>query len=160
MSKIEIINITKADDPALVSVEELFVDMYRHISDKGLKTPLVEDGEKIWMRSVKKTLDRFGAVIVAKQQAEVIGFVHGLIRFMPDFLGGEKVGFVTHQHINPAHRGKGLGKELMKSLEEWFRSKGIRQVELQANFYNDYSRKYLEKSGYEYEIVQFRKFLN
>ncbi|MCF8388961.1 MAG: GNAT family N-acetyltransferase, partial [Bacteroidales bacterium] len=132
MADLEIRNITHPEDPALKSVEKLFRDMYEHIKDKGLKTPLVSDGEKIWMKSVKKTLDRFGAVIVAEENGEVIGFVHGLIRFMPDFLGGEKMGFVTHQHIEPEHRNKGLGKKLMRKLEEWFFGKGIRQIELQA----------------------------
>jgi RimJ/RimL family protein N-acetyltransferase len=44
-------------------------------------------------------------------------------------------------------------------LEDWFKSKNIKSVELQANYFNEYSRKYLEKCGYEYELVQFRKFI-
>jgi ribosomal protein S18 acetylase RimI-like enzyme len=156
---IELRNITDADDAALTRVEQLFLDMYEHISNKGLLTPLAKGGEKMWLKSVRKTLDRFGAIIVAEEDGNVVGFVHGIIRFLPDFLGGEKVGFVTHQHIEPEFRRHGLGKELMQALENWYASKGIRQVELQANYFNEYSRKYLEKSGYQYEIVQFRKFL-
>lgn len=159
MAQIELQEIIVADDPRLARVEQMFFDMYDHIRDKGLMTPLIEGGEKIWMNSVKKSLGRFGCLIIASDGEKVIGFVHGLIRFLPDFLGGEKVGFVTHQHIEPDYRGHGLGKRLMEALEQWYHSKGIRQVELQANYYNEYSRKYLESSGYKYEIVQFRKFL-
>lgn len=159
MDKIIIENITDPDDNRLVSVGKLFLEMYDHITDKGLMTPLVTGGEKIWMESVRKSLGRFGALIVATSGNEVVGFVHGMVRFLPDFMGGEKVGFVTHQHILDDYRGKGLGKELMEALEKWFSEKGIKQVELQANYYNEYSRKYLEKSGYKYELVQFRKFL-
>lgn len=159
MNEIPIREVKDRNDKALDQVEDLFVEMYRHILDKGLKNPLVEGGERLWMDSVKKSLARFGALIVAEHEGKVVGFVHGLVRFLPDFLGGEKVGFVTHQHILKEFRGHGLGKELMESLEDWYRSKGIRQVELQANYYNQNSRKYLENTGYEYEIVQFRKFL-
>ena len=159
MNNLKIKHITDSDDKSLQQVEQLFVDMYEFIKDKGLKLQLVEGGEKLWINSVKKSMDRFAALIVAIENDRVVGFIHGVIRFAPDFLGGSKVGFVTHQHIVPECRGKGLGKKMMFALEDWFKSKNIKSVELQANYFNEYSRKYLEKCGYEYELVQFRKFI-
>lgn len=159
MDNLRIIQIKEPESKLLPQVERQFAAMYDHIKDKGLKLPLIEKGEKKWINSIKKTIGKYSGLFVAVDGEKVAGFVFGMIKFTPDYLGSQKVGFFTHQYIDPDYRGKGLGKKLFIALEKWFNEKNVISVEAQANYFNEGSRKYLEKSGYEYELVQFRKFI-
>lgn len=159
MSELKIIQIKETDIDFLSQVQKQFAAMYVHMKDKGLKLQLADEGEKKWIISIKKTLGRFSALFVVLDDKKVAGFVFGIIKFTPDYLGSKKIGSLTHQYLDPDYRGKGLGDKLLKALEKWFEEKNVSSVEVQANIYNAESRKYFEKNAYENELVQLRKFL-
>lgn len=151
--------VVQADDPALDAVQGLFMELYEYVRDKGQQNHLVEGGEKLWIKSIKNSLNKLGALFIVQDADRVIGFIHGSIRFLPDFLGGERVGFVAHHYILPEYRGVKAGKNLLLKLENWFLSKKVKQVEVYVNTGNINSKKYFEQNGYTYELVQLRKFL-
>ena len=159
MNDLRIIQIKEPTSELLPQVERQFAELYNFIKDKGLKLPLVKDGEKKWINSIKKTVGKFVALFVAVDGEKVAGFVSGVVKFTPDYLGNQKVGFLTFHYIEPDYRGKGIGKKLLKSLENWFKEKNVSSIEVQVSFMNEDSRNYFKKNGYEYELVQFRKFL-
>ncbi len=151
--------ITDTDDKLLSQLEDMFRELYDYIDKKGQKNTLIPGGEKKWIKSVKNTLNKLGVIIVAVSGEEVAGFINGQIRFLPDFLGREKTGFLAHQFIKKNYRGKGIGEKLLKLLEEWFVAKEIRQMELYVNYENDVAKAFYFNSGFENEWIQMRKFL-
>ncbi len=160
MSEIKYIQVSDPEDKFLEGVEFLFEELYEYVKDKGQQNHLVEGGGKLWMNSVKRSLNKLGAIIIALDNNQVVGFIHGSIRFLPDFLGAEKSGFVAHHYILRQYRGRKVGITLLKLLEDWFLSKGVTQVEAYVNVGNINSRKYFERNGYTHELVQLRKFLD
>lgn len=74
MSEINIFSITESDDARLAQVERLFVEFYQYMHEKGVKTPLPEGGEKLWLDAVRKTIKRFSRLVVATENDAVIGF--------------------------------------------------------------------------------------
>jgi len=159
MENLKIIQIKDSANEFLPQVEQQFAELYSFMKDKGLKLNLVEDGEKKWMNSIKKTIGKFVALFVVLDGKKVAGFVSGIVKFTPDYLGNQKVGLLSYHFVDKDYRGKGIGKSLLKSLETWFKEKNISSIEVQASFINEYSRKYFEKNGYENELVQLRKFV-
>lgn len=160
MTEIEYKLVYDADDPVLDDVKKLFAELYDHLKDKGQQNPLVPDGDKKWIDSARKSLNRMGMIVVAIKGKKTIGFAHGTIRFLPDFLGGEKTAFIAHQYILPEFRGGGKGRKLYKLLEKWFISKGIKQIELYVNYHNEEGLRFYEANGYRKEVIQLRKFID
>jgi len=97
-------------------------------------------------------------LIVATNEAGVVGFA----QFNPSHESLEAV------HVSPEHAGKGIGKSLVRGIEEKARRLGVRKVFVDsslnaAGFYSscDYVRigpsKYQCRDGIELETVRFEK---
>lgn len=154
---ITIREIPHGDDPTLPKVEDLFCDMYAYMNDHGLRMELAEKGEQKWLDGIRKGLGRFGVLLVAEMEGEVLGFAHGSVRLTPDYLGNKKVGVITHIYVDGQYRGKGAGESLVKGLEKWFAGKDVHSVELQVLAGNKSGIAFWEKLGYPLELNQHRK---
>jgi len=159
MCKAEITLITDPSDKAFKQIGQLFIDLYKDMSDNGMVIPLSPDGPEQWINAVKLSLNRFACLAVAGEADKITGFAHGAIRFMPDYLGKIKTGIVTHIYVQPGHRGTGTGKLLLQKLETWFRSKEVHSVELQVVSGNFTAIKFWRENGYMHELEQYRKTL-
>ncbi|MCF8233332.1 MAG: GNAT family N-acetyltransferase [Bacteroidales bacterium] len=160
MTEIQYRNITRADDPALEQVAVLFRQLYQQLAAQGQINKLPKNGEQLWLKSVKRSLNKLGGVIVAEKGEQLIGFINGQIRFLPEFLGGAKQGFLAHQFIIGEYRKSGVGSQLHQELLKWFRQKGIRQVELYVNTGNETGKAFYQSEGYQAEWLQMRKIMD
>jgi GNAT superfamily N-acetyltransferase len=88
---------------------------------------------------------------------KVVAFAHGGLKFLPDYLGGQKTGVVTHIFVKASYRHRHIGHQLLSLLEGWFKEKKVHSIELQVIAGND-AREFWEKSGYSLELYQYRKF--
>ncbi|WP_019423292.1 GNAT family N-acetyltransferase [Paenibacillus sp. OSY-SE] len=148
-----------AAGPLLEQTEILFVCMYKYMNEKGLLLPLVPGGEKMWSKSILPMLGKFGVVWIAHNGKESIGFAQGMIKVLPNYLGGKKVGIISHIFVNSDMRQYGIGSELVRKIEEWFVAKQVDSIELQVLYQNENGRDFWDKIGYEYEVYQMRKFI-
>ena len=99
MDDIEIIEVDK-NSLYLNQVEHLFAELYEYLNTAGLMVPLVAGGEKLWRKSLEKVIGgRFGILVIAVKNDNVIGFAHGVARFSPSYLGGQQVGFIPHIYL-------------------------------------------------------------
>jgi GNAT superfamily N-acetyltransferase len=158
MEKLIVIQeITLNDVLLLNQVETLFVELYEYIKPKGLALPLLKNGEKLWMESVKNTLGNYSTVIVAIDNGRVIGFAYGMLKFLPDYLGGNKVGVITHFFVVPTYRNMQVGKQLCTRAMKWFESKEISSIEVQIAAVNPDAEKFWKRMGFQFELMQLRK---
>jgi len=157
MNDIIIKAVTEKDSDLLSQVEKQFVEMYDYFAQKGLNIPLIKNGEKLWLQSIMPTLNRINKLFVAVKNNTVIGFVFGYLRFTTDYLGSLKVGVISYIYVDPCIREKGVGRLLVKDLENWFISKEVHSIELQVVYKNENAIRFWEKCGYDKEIIQFRK---
>ncbi len=145
------------ESPYWDKVEELFVQLYDYMEARGILMPLVENGQKMWVASLKKAAGRFSVLNVAIMDNVVVGFACGTIRFAPGFIGGYKVGYISHAFVRPDLCGKGIGKKLIGKVEEWFNNRNVHSYELQVLCENMSSIKFWEAMGYKKELFQMRK---
>jgi len=145
------------EEAVLDQVELLFLDMYDYMADHGLSNSLAADGAKKWRVGVEQTLGRLGTLAVAESDKQVIGFSRGVIRLSPDHLTSEKIGFVDHTFVCAKWRGKGVGRKMFESLEEWFSSKGVQKLELQVLCGNTSAINAWQAMGFQPELMQMQK---
>lgn len=152
-------HIQHPDDPAWEQVEGLLQAMYVSLETQGWKFPLTVEGARLWLKTVRNTAGKFGVMVVAKDNGRVVGFAHGMVKFLPDYLGGNPIGFVTHIFVEEDYRVTGTGKQLVEMLEEWFCQKKVHSVELQVITGNAGGIEFWTKLGYREELRQYRKKL-
>lgn len=157
MSDIKIIDVNK-NDPYLDAVIPLFVKLYQHMEDTGMLLSLAEKGEEKWRISLDNMVGgRFGILKVALLNNTIIGFIHGVVRYTPDYLGGLKVGYLTHIFVDHEFREKNVGRRLVEELENWFKTKNVHSYELQVLYHNNLGINFWESVGYKKELLQMRK---
>ena len=149
--------VTQENDPDLVQVGMLFSEMYSEMKEQGLLLELADDGMDKWMTGMKSALGRFGVLAVAVREGQLVGFAHGALKLLPDYLGGHKAGIITHIYVSAPYRSRKVGRKLVEILEDWFAEKQVHSIELQVISKNP-ARRFWEKTGYGLELYQYRKF--
>jgi ribosomal protein S18 acetylase RimI-like enzyme len=70
-------------------------------------------------------------------------------------------GWVYYVAIDPAHRGKGHGREIMNAAEHWLRQRGIEKLMLLVRSDNTKVQAFYEQLGYDaQERVIYAKWLD
>lgn len=145
------------DDPRCGAVAELFAAMYREEAAYGSLAVLAPDGAALWLKGATAGLERFARLAVVEVNGQVVGFAHGTVRLLPDYLGGGAVGSITHIYVASSARRAGAASELLGSLEDWFRTKSVARTELTVMAGNDAGRAFWKACGYEVALHQLYK---
>lgn len=157
MEEIKYITLDDSDHSGWEAVGGLFTQMYSRMDEYGLLLPLTAGGAGKWLKTAQNTTGKFGIVILAKKGEKAVGFAHGMIKYLPDYLGGFPVGTITHVFVDDDYTRSGIGKGMVKMLEDWFRMKKVHSVELQVISGNLAAKEFWKKLGYLEELQQYRK---
>jgi len=157
MREYDYIKLDQPEDPDWIVVGELFTRMYSRMDEIGLLLPLSADGTEKWLKTVRNTSGKYGLVILVKDWGKAVGFAHGMVKFLPDYLGGFAVGSITHVYVDDDSRRSGIGKVLVNLLEDWFVTKKVHSIELQVITGNPLAKEFWKKLGYLEELQQYRK---
>lgn len=157
MDEIKYIRLDDSNNDEWEAVGGLFTRMYSRMDEMGLIMPLTAGGTEKWLKTAQNTAGRFGLVILAKKKEKAIGFAHGLIKYLPDYLGGYAVGSITHVYVDDDYTRSGIGKAMVNFLEEWFRVKKVHSIELQVITKNPGAKEFWKQLGYLEELQQYRK---
>lgn len=160
MREYDYIKLDQPEDPDWIVVGELFTRMYSRMDEIGLLLPLSADGTEKWLKTVRNTSGKYGLVILVKDWGKAVGFAHGMVKFLPDYLGGFAVGSITHVYVDDDSRRSGIGKALVNQLEDWFLTKKVHSIELQVITGNPLAKEFWKKLGYNEELIQYRKTLD
>jgi len=72
---------------------------------------------------------------------------------------GERYGYINNIYVASDQRGCGLGRELMKQSDTFFRSRSIKKIRLTVTSSNDVAAELYRKSGYEVARWEMEKEL-
>lgn len=158
MENYRLYNIDK-NFPAFDQLEKLFRQFYEGMNDQGIVLHLADKGEKLWVDSVKLRLGKLAAVYIIESDENIVGFSSGYIKFLPDFLGGSKTGFIDGIYLLPEYRKGLMAYELYRAIENWFREQHVQSIELQVLSGNTGGIRFWDKMGYGTELHQMRKLL-
>lgn len=147
-------------DPKMDQVEQLFRLLYDSESSLGVSIKLAADGEKVWRRTVEKSLGRFAQIIVACDGDIVAGFSYGSIRMLPAYFGNLIMGFWEGMIIRPEYRKMGLGDKMTLQLIDWWKEKGAVLFEGERLMINENASANFERLGFKIELVKYRRPAN
>ena len=98
-------------------------------------------------------------VLVAELGSEIIGSGYARIEAAEQYLDHDKHSYLGFMYVLPEHRGKGVNKLIIESLEAWSLSQGVSEMQLEVYGENVAARKAYEKSGYNALLLTMRKSL-
>ena len=92
-------------------------------------------------------------LLVAREEA-IIGFV---MFHVEDANGGKRRGVVENLYVEPSHRDRGIGGELLARAERALTDQGAAFVSLEAMADNEDARRFYRRHGYEPHRVRLEK---
>lgn len=106
--------------------------------------------------------DDDGVVFVAEGDDGIVGFAEATLRH--DYVNGtdsSPVGFLEGWYVAPAWRGRGVGRALVRAVEDWARGRGCGELASDALLDNTSSHAAHAACGFEESerVVYFRRRL-
>lgn len=99
-------------------------------------------------RLIERRHDPATIALVAEVAGEAAGYLLGaVIDLHPDLFEPVDAGFIADIFVDPAFRGRGLARELVTTANQWFRQRGVQQVELQVAARNPAGMRFWESVG-------------
>ncbi len=97
-------------------------------------------------------------VFVAKDNDKVVGFIAGEIVdcFLP-ITNVKKVGYISAAYVVPTYRGKGILQELESMIQDFFKQRGLKYIELNVLSQNQIGITSWGRLGYSTFREQMRK---
>ncbi|MBX7210707.1 MAG: GNAT family N-acetyltransferase [Verrucomicrobiaceae bacterium] len=146
-----------AAHPLWAALPPLFKQMFDDFASTGLRLPLVDGGEHLWLKSIEGLPDNVFFVAGAVRDDALQGFITARMKLLPAYLGGQHVGEVAHLCVRPAARRHGVATGLASAATAWCRDRGAASVELQVLSHNAGALAFWRQQGFEPELIQLRR---
>lgn len=147
--------IIEYDDKYLEDVRDLLVELEEYIvsiDEDELDHVHPEYREKMALLDLDEVKKENGKCFLAVENDKAIGLVMGIIPGYDeyDYLDYKcpKRGEVTELVVSKNARGKGIGNELMKVIENYFKEQGCEYSFVDVFAYNKKAIKFYDKKGY------------
>ena len=147
--------IIEYEDKYLEDVKDLLVELEEYILtiDKDELDQLhPEYRDKMAILDLEEVNENDGKCYLAIEDDKAIGLIMGIIREYDeyDYLDYKcpKTGEITELIISKNIRSKGIGQQLMHTMEEYFRSVGCEYVTIDVFAYNELAKNFYRKQGY------------
>ena len=96
-------------------------------------------------------------VVVAELGGEIVGAGYARIKTSEPYLKHPEYSYLGFMYVVPEHRGKGINSKVVETLENWSRSRGVTEMQLEVYVENSAAINAYEKSGYAGIILTMRK---
>lgn len=120
-------------------------------------------GKKYTKKLVNKISKQNGLIILAHDKEKIVGCIAGFIEKQSkgDFLEcvPTKPGRVLELFVLDSHRGFGVGKKLMKSMEDYFKKKKCTAVRVEVFSPNEKAHEFYKRLNYNDRTTDMIKVL-
>ena len=148
---------TEADVSALGRLGKLLVQTHYDFDDKRFIPPTsrTEQGYGSFLRT--QIDDKDAVVIVAEENGEVIGYSYGTNAGHDWMSLRGPAGELHDIVVDPAHRGKGVGEQLLSAMVKALEEKGAPRVVLSTAFRNETAQRLFERAGFRRTMVEMTR---
>ena len=145
--------IRKARKEDMKAVQDLRYNLSKYEKDIGLNIAVPEWGyTEVGERDYNYFLNK-QFIFVAEENEKIVGFITGEILSKKEWYTVQ-LGTINNLYVLEEYRHKGIGKQLMQTMMNSFKEKGIETFELYAFSNNVDALKFYEKLGFKKYNVQ------
>ncbi len=112
---------------------------------------------------LKDCAEKDGKIFVAEDNNELVGFIWVHLGKEPKDLmyyePFQSFAYINDFMVTESYRGQGVGRDLITSVEEYAKQKGINQLKLHVVPKNDLAREVYQKMGFEEDDITLVKKL-
>ena len=128
--------------------------------EPGLPTPEEAAGPYL-AELFKNCAESNGRIFLAETDQAAVGFVCVLAKVLPSADDGlEPYAYISDLVVRAAHRGRGVGRELMVRAESFAREFGARQLKVGVLARNEATHAFYRAGGFRDYTVQLVKMLD
>ena len=151
--------IIEYEEKYLEDVKDLLVELEEYIltiDEDNLDQLHPEYRDKMSLLDLEEVKDNNGKCYLAIENDKAIGLIMGIIKKFNknDYLDYKcpKEGEITELIVTSKTRSKGVGQELMKKMEEYFKSVDCEYVLVDVFAYNKMGIDFYNKNGYHHRM--------
>lgn len=130
-------------------IGEMWLDLiaYHRQLDATIPAPTV-DGEQRYAQRMRYGIDdTYFQIYVAADEDQLVGYVFGtIIDLLPEMFEEQRAGMIGDIYVRPAFRHRGVGKQLMSVMKDWFRLRNVSFYEWYVSSANASAIKFWEES--------------
>jgi len=104
--------------------------------------------------------DRNAVVLVAETKGETIGYAYGEIEGYDYMSLRGPAGVLNDLIVDPAHRGRGLGRLLLDEIISRLKSRGVPRIVLSTAAKNKAAQRLFERSGFRPTMIEMTRELD
>ena len=152
--------IIEYEDRFLDDVKNLLVELEEYIikvDEDGLDQLHSEYKDKMALLDLKTIKDNNGKCYLAIQNNMVIGLIMGYVRVYDEFdyldYKCPKSGVISEFIVSENVRSKGIGKQLINKMEEYFKSINCEYILLECFAYNKSAINFYKNQGYHTRML-------
>lgn len=152
--------IIEYEDRFLDDVKNLLVELEEYIikiDEDGLDQLHSEYKDKMALLDLKTIKDNNGKCYLAIQNNMVIGLIMGYVRTYDEFdyldYKCPKSGVISEFIVSEKVRSKGIGKQLINKMEEYFKSIDCEYILLECFAYNKIAINFYKNQGYHTRML-------
>ena len=152
-----------SDRTSLVRLMEELQDYLVAIDDLKRMRRMPEFGESYTKRTLEKVAENNGIIYVAERGRRIVGLVVGIMPKQTKEelleLNPSKRGNVLELVVENRYRGKGVGRMLMESIEDYFKQNGCNILGVEVFSLNQNAYLLYSKLGYRERTIWMTKKL-
>lgn len=133
------------------SLDELFreeLEYHKNLLPDIFKIPEILVSEK-WLESILDNDNIF--LVVSEYNEKIVGTILYKIEKNPEdpILKERKYGYIEEMIVKESFRGKGIGKKLLDYATEDFKSKDLKEIEINVWENNEIGLRFYEEQGFK-----------
>lgn len=145
------------DAPALGRLGALLVHTHYGFDQQRFIAPTASTEEGYGSFLASQIGDRDTVVLVAEQNGEVVGYAYGTIEGHDWMSLRGPAGALHDIVVDPAHRGKGIGEQLLAGIVRALEERGAPRVVLSTAFQNATAQRLFERAGFRRTMVEMTR---
>ncbi|MEW5693382.1 MAG: GNAT family N-acetyltransferase [Candidatus Hydrogenedentota bacterium] len=152
------IKIGQASLADIENIIDLWLEFVKHHSRIDAKLELDENACSYYRNYLNTLLhkDTTGA-FVAKDKEKCIGYILGGLKQCPQPLKQYNYGLIAELYVDDNYRKLKIGKELLERIEEWFKLKNVKYIEVDVFSENEEGVAFWKNSRYKTKRYIMRK---
>lgn len=132
----------------LERIGDLWVILMAFHAELDPRFAIPAQGRTHYIRHVNLALrDNNYRVFVAEEQGQIVGYIIGYIAENSPIFPQSNYGFIADLCVIRSERRQGIGESLVAEICQWFRQRGMTNVQLNVAHHNEISQSFWRKIG-------------